>query len=156
MHSGLYGATESKMDLQFESTNMSNPFGYLSAIALAVTTFGTVALMSGFFLKPDTTFDDYPANVVPLFGGFLFIHGVSELVATRVTAARYGVKLSPLFLVPSNWTGCLGGMNNYESLLPNKKALFDIPVAHDLGNVLPYAVEGVGVPVDPPAFAGLL
>ena len=50
-------------------------------------------------------------------------------LATRITAARYGVKLSPSFLVPSNWTGCLGVMNNYESLLPNKKALFDIPVA---------------------------
>lgn len=50
-------------------------------------------------------------------------------IATRVTAARYNVKLSPSFLVPSNWTGCLGVMNNYESLLPNKKALFDIPVA---------------------------
>ncbi|WJX48775.1 putative zinc metallopeptidase egy3, chloroplastic, variant 2 [Trifolium repens] len=200
---------KAEMDLQFESTNLSNPFGYLSAIALAVTTFGTVALMSGFFLKPDATFDDYLANVVPLFGGFLSILGVSE-VTTRVTAARYGVKLSPSFLVPSNWTGCLGVMNNYESLLPNKKALFDIPVARtasayltslvlavaafvadgsfnggdnalyirpqffynnplfsfiqlvigpytdDLGNVLPYAVEGVGVPVDPLAFAGLL
>ncbi|XP_056695053.1 probable zinc metallopeptidase EGY3, chloroplastic [Spinacia oleracea] len=101
-------------------------------------------------------------------------------------------------------------MNNYESLLPSKKALFDIPVARtasayltsmalavvafasddsfnggdnalfvrpqffennplfsiikyvigpcadDLGNVLPCAVEGVGVPVDPLAFSGIL
>ncbi|TKY71224.1 zinc metallopeptidase EGY3 [Spatholobus suberectus] len=200
---------KAEMDLQFESTKLSTPLGYFSSIALAVTTFGTVALTSGFFLKPDATFDDYLADVVPLFGGFLFILGVSE-IATRVTAARYGVKLSPSFLVPSNWTGCLGVMNNYESLLPNKKALFDIPVARaasayltslmlavaafvadgsfnggdnalyirpqffynnpllsfiqlvigpytdDLGNVLPYAVEGVGVPVDPLAFAGLL
>ncbi|PNX77725.1 peptidase M50 family [Trifolium pratense] len=96
-----------------------------------LTTFGTVALMSGFFLKPDATFDNYLANVVPLFGGFLILSilGVSEVsyvVETRVTAARYGVKLSPSFLVPSNWTGCLGVMNNYESLLPSKKALFDI------------------------------
>lgn len=30
------------------------------------------------------------------------------------------------------------------------------PYADDLGNVLPNAVEGVGVPVDPLAFAGLL
>ncbi|KAK4258870.1 hypothetical protein QN277_005269 [Acacia crassicarpa] len=200
---------KSEMDLQFETTKLSTPFGYLSAISLCVTTFGTIALMSGFFLKPDATFDDYLANVVPLFGGFVTILGVSE-IATRVTAAQYGVKLSPSFLVPSNWTGCLGVMNNYESLLPNKKALFDIPVARtasayltslvlaiaafvadgsfnggdnamyirpqffynnpllsfiqfvigpytdDLGNVLPYAVEGVGVPVDPLAFAGLL
>lgn len=200
---------KSEIDLQFESTRLSTPWGYVSAIALCVTTFGTIALMSGFFLKPDATFDDYIANVVPLFGGFLSILGVSE-IATRVTAARHGVKLSPSFLVPSNWTGCLGVMNNYESLLPNKKALFDIPVARtasayltslllaaaafisdgsfnggdnalyirpqffynnpllsfvqfvvgpyadDLGNVLPNAVEGVGVPVDPLAFAGLL
>ncbi|XP_059653061.1 probable zinc metallopeptidase EGY3, chloroplastic [Cornus florida] len=200
---------KAEMDLQFESTKLSTPLGYVSAVALCVTTFGTIALMSGFFLKPDATFDDYIADVVPLFGGFLSILGVSE-IATRVTTARYGVKLSPSFLVPSNWTGCLGVMNNYESLLPNKKALFDIPVARtasayltslvlavaafvadgsfnggdnalyirpqffynnpllsfiqfvigpytdDLGNVLPYAVEGVGVPVDPLAFAGLL
>ncbi|KAI6678206.1 hypothetical protein NL676_039002 [Syzygium grande] len=105
---------------------------------------------------------------------------------------------------------CLGVVNKYKSLLPNKKALFDILVARtasaymaslaltiaafvadgsfnggdnalymrpqfffnnpllsfiqfiigpytdDPGNVLPYAVEGVGVPVDPLAFAGLL
>ncbi|XWS39846.1 hypothetical protein CRYUN_Cryun18bG0089700 [Craigia yunnanensis] len=200
---------KSEIDLQFESTKLSTPWGYVSAILLCVATFGTIALMSGFFLKPGTTFDDYLADVVPLFGGFVSILGVSE-IATRVTAAHYGVKLSPSFLVPSNWTGCLGVMNNYESLLPNKKALFDIPVARtasayltslvlaiaafvadgsfnggdnalfirpqffynnpllsfiqfvigpyadDLGNVLPYAVEGVGVPVDPLAFAGLL
>ena len=35
--------------------------------------------MSGFFLKPDATWDDYLANVVPLFGGFLSILGVSEV-----------------------------------------------------------------------------
>ncbi|KAM0937997.1 putative metalloprotease EGY1 [Dioscorea sansibarensis] len=200
---------KSETDLQFEATKLSTPWGYISAILLCVATFGTIALMSGFFLKPDATFDDYVADVLPLFGGFLSILGVSE-IATRVTAARYGVKLSPSFLVPSNWTGCLGVMNNYESLLPNKKALFDIPVARtasayltslalaltafvvdgsfsgednalfirpqffynnpllsfiqlvigpyadELGNVLPNAVEGVGVPVDPLAFAGLL
>ncbi|MBA0787541.1 hypothetical protein Gotri_027765 [Gossypium trilobum] len=223
---------KAEIDLQFESTKLSTPWGYVSAIALCVTTFGTIALMSGFFLKPGATFDDYLADVLPLFGGFISILGVSENkmvcvlvivqrlcinppipnieIATRVTAARYGVKLSPSFLVPSNWTGCLGVMNNYESLLPNKKALFDIPVARtasayltslvlaiaafisdgsfnggdnalfirpqffynnpllsfvqfvigpyadELGNVLPNAVEGVGVPVDPLAFAGLL
>ncbi|XP_074275853.1 putative zinc metallopeptidase EGY3, chloroplastic [Silene latifolia] len=200
---------KSEIDLQFESTKLSTPWGFVSALLLGVTTFGTIAITSGFFVKPGATFDDYLADVVPLFGGFLTILGVSE-IATRVTANRYGVKLSPSFLVPSNWTGCLGVMNNYESLLPNKKALFDIPVARtasayltslalavaafisdgsfnggdnalfvrpqffennplfsfiqyvigpyadDLGNVLPNAVEGLGVPVDPLAFAGLL
>lgn len=200
---------KSEIDLQFEYTKLSTPWGYVSAIALGVATFGTIALISGFFLKPGATIDDYIADVLPLFGGFLSILGVSE-IATRITASRYGVKLSPSFLIPSNWTGCLGVINNYESLLPNKKALFDIPVARtasayltslalaitafvsdgslnggdnalfirpqffynnplfsfiqlvvgpyadELGNVLPNAIEGVGVPVDPLAFAGLL
>ncbi|KAF3320478.1 peptidase, M50 family [Carex littledalei] len=200
---------KAEIDLQLEGTKLSTPLGYASAVALGVATFGTIAIMSGFFLKPGASFDDYISDVVPLFGGFLSILGVSE-IATRLTAARYGVKLSPSFLVPSNWTGCLGVMNDYESLLPNKKALFDIPVARtasayltslilavsafvvdgsfnggdnalfirpqffynnpllsfvqlvigpyadELGNVLPNAVEGVGVPVDPLAFAGLL
>ncbi|KAK8949234.1 hypothetical protein KSP39_PZI004960 [Platanthera zijinensis] len=200
---------KAEIDLQFEFSKLSTPWGYLSAILLCVTTFGTIALVSGFFLKPDARFEDYLADVIPLFGGFLTILGVSE-ISTRITAARYGVKLSPSFLIPSNWTGCLGVINNYESLLPNKKALFDIPFARtasayltslalavsafitdgslnggdnalfirpqffynnplfsfiqvfigpyadELGNVLPNAVEGVGVPVDPLAFAGLL
>lgn len=70
---------KSEIDLQFESTKLSTPLGYVSAVALCVTTFGTIALMSGFFLKPDATWDDYLANVVPLFGGFLSILGVSEV-----------------------------------------------------------------------------
>lgn len=71
--------------------------------------------------------------IVYLFFLHLFCGTFSDVyicqIATRLTANRYGIKLSPSFLVPSNWTGCLGVMNNYESLLPNKKALFDIPVA---------------------------
>ena len=70
---------KSEIDLQFELTKLSNPSGYISAIALAVTTFGTIALMSGFFLKPNATFNDYLADVVPLFTGFLTILGVSEV-----------------------------------------------------------------------------
>ena len=72
---------KAEMDLQFESTKLSTPWGYVSAVALCVTTFGTIALMSGFFLKPNATFDDYLADVVPLFGGFLSILGVSEVRA---------------------------------------------------------------------------
>lgn len=70
---------KSEMDLQFESTKLSTPSGYISAVSLAVTTFGTIALTSGFFLKPDAMIDDYLANVVPLFGGFLTILAVSEV-----------------------------------------------------------------------------
>ncbi|KAJ7559313.1 hypothetical protein O6H91_04G079100 [Diphasiastrum complanatum] len=200
---------KAEIDLQFETTKLSNLYGYLSAVLLGVTTLGTISIMSGFFLQPDATFDDYIARVLPLSGGFLTILGVSE-IATRWTAARYGVQLSPSLLIPSTWTGCLGVVNNFESILPSKKALFDIaaaritsayvtsfllalvafaldgsinggenalyirpqffynnpllsfvqyvigPYSDELGNVLPQALEGVGVPVDPLAFAGLL
>ena len=61
------------MDLQFESTKLRTPWGYISAIALCATTFGIVALMSGFFLKPDVTWDDYISTTVPFFGGFISI-----------------------------------------------------------------------------------
>lgn len=70
---------KAEIDLQFESTKLSTPVGYVSAILLSVATFGTIALMSGFFLKPDATWDDYLADVVPLFGGFISILGVSEV-----------------------------------------------------------------------------
>lgn len=70
---------KAEMDLQFESTKLSTPWGYFSAIVLCVTTFGTIALTSGFFLKPDATIDDYLADVVPLFAGFITILGVSEV-----------------------------------------------------------------------------
>ncbi|KAH7373951.1 hypothetical protein KP509_17G080800 [Ceratopteris richardii] len=200
---------KAEIDLQFESSNLSTLGGYTAAVFLGITTLGTIAVMSGFFLEPNATFEDYVSRVLPLAGGFLTILGVSE-VATRSVASAYGVKLSPSFLIPSNWTGCLGVVNNYESLLPNKRALFDIaatratsayvtsfllaliafwvdgstnggdnalyirpqfffnnpllsfiqyvtgPYSDELGNVLPQAVPGVGVPVDPLAFAGLL
>lgn len=74
---------KSEIDLKFESTKLSTPWGYISALALAVTTLGTITLMSGFFLKPDATFDDYIADVVPLFGGFLTILGVSEVCSVH-------------------------------------------------------------------------
>lgn len=70
---------KAEMDLQFEATKLSTPWGYVSAIVLCVTTFGTIALTSGFFLKPNATFDDYLADVVPLFAGFITILGVSEV-----------------------------------------------------------------------------
>lgn len=200
---------KAEIDLQFESSRLSTVGGYTCALLLGVTTLGTIAVMSGFFLEPNATFEDYISRALPLAGGFVTIIGVSE-VATRWVATSYGVELSPSFLIPSNWTGCLGIVNNYESLLPNKKALFDIaatritsayatafllalvafwldgsinggenalyirpqfffnnpllsfiqyvtgPYTDELGNVLPQALPGVGVPVDPLAFAGLL
>lgn len=82
---------KAEIDLQFESTKLSTPLGYFSAITLCVATFGTIALMSGFFLRPGATIDDYISNVVPLFGGFISILGVSEVCGPT------SIHVSPLF-----------------------------------------------------------
>lgn len=84
---------KAEMDLQLESTRLSTPWGYISSVALCVTTFGTIALMSGFFLKPDATFDDYLSDVVPLFGGFISILGVSEVIFS--CPPQYGLHYLP-------------------------------------------------------------
>ncbi|KAK6159190.1 hypothetical protein DH2020_006504 [Rehmannia glutinosa] len=139
---------KSEMDLQFESTKL-------------------MASSS----SPNATIDDYLSDVAPLFGGFLTILAVSE-IATRVTAARYGVKLTSAYLTSLVLTiaafvadGSFNGGDNALYIRPqffyNNPLLSFIqyvvgPYTDDLGNVLPYAVEGVGVPVDPLAFAGLL
>lgn len=73
---------KAEMDLQFESTKLTTPWGYITAVALCVTTFGTIALTSGFFVKPNATIDDYLSDVAPLFGGFLTILAVSEVCYT--------------------------------------------------------------------------
>uniref|UniRef100_A0A453HA94 Uncharacterized protein n=1 Tax=Aegilops tauschii subsp. strangulata TaxID=200361 RepID=A0A453HA94_AEGTS len=85
---------KAEIELQLEVTRLSTPWGYLSAVALAVTTFGTIALMSGFFLKPGASLDDYVSDVIPLFGGFLSILGVSE-VLHRLLIKLFLDKCSP-------------------------------------------------------------
>eukprot|EP00897_Mesotaenium_endlicherianum_P004005 jgi/Mesen1/3632/ME000020S03164 len=119
---------KSEVDLQLGVANRNPLLSLLPSVLLGVTTLGSVAVISSLFLAPDATFDDFVARVLPFFGGFVSILGVSE-IATRWTANHYGVRLSPTLLIPSNWTGCLGAINDFESLLPSKRALFDISAA---------------------------
>lgn len=74
---------KAEIDLQLESQRLSTLTGYVSAVLLGVTTFGTIAIMSGFFLQPDATFDDYVSRVLPLFTGYLGIFGTSEVKISR-------------------------------------------------------------------------
>ncbi|MFQ3583842.1 MAG: site-2 protease family protein [Cyanobacteriota bacterium] len=47
----------------------------------------------------------------------------------RWMAGKYGVRLSPAFVIPSFGIGTLGSLNRIESPVPNRKALFDIAFA---------------------------
>lgn len=50
----------------------------------------------------------------------------SHEVAHRVAAAKYRVKLSPPYFLPSLNLGTLGGVTRLRTLAPSKAALFDI------------------------------
>lgn len=89
-----------EIDLQLEATKLSTPLGYAGAVALGVATFGTIAIMSGFFLKPGASFDDYISDVVPLFGGFLSILGVSEV---KFFGSLYFVQLSDCLVLTKSF-----------------------------------------------------
>ncbi|GJP70028.1 hypothetical protein CLOP_g2111, partial [Closterium sp. NIES-67] len=167
----------------------------------------TTATVSGVNLDPFGA-GEPSHQALPLALGLAVIIGVGEILQ-RIMAGRYGVKLSPPYLLPGP-LGCHGTATRFESLIPSSQALFDMcaakavgsfvtsfvlacvalaadggidggtdpmyiepsffspnlllsfiqyvigPYSDDLGNVMPNAVEGLGVPVNPLAFAGLL
>ncbi|CAI5492539.1 unnamed protein product, partial [Closterium sp. Naga37s-1] len=169
----------------------------------------TTATVSGVNLDPyKVGLGESAHHALPLTLGLATVVGVGEIFQ-RIMAGRYGVKLSPPYLLPGP-LGCHGTATRFESLLPSSRALFDMcaakavgsfmtsfvlacvalaadggvdggidpmyiepsffapnlllsfiqnvigPYSDDLGNVMPNAVEGLGVPVNPLAFAGLL
>jgi hypothetical protein len=77
-----------EIDLQLETGRLSNASGYVTSILLGVTTLGTIAIMSGFFLEPNATYDDYVARVLPLFAGYTGIIGTSEVSTISAIKSR--------------------------------------------------------------------
>jgi membrane-associated protease RseP (regulator of RpoE activity) len=99
------------------------------AVVLFVVTIGTCLEAAGFLQG----FDFYAepqryAEVVPVAASVvagLVAHEVGHQVAAR----NYGVKLSWPFFLPTWQIGAFGALTRFESLLPNRKALFDIAFA---------------------------
>jgi membrane-associated protease RseP (regulator of RpoE activity) len=74
--------------------------------------------------------------------GILLLHESGH----RWMAGRYGVRLSPAFVVPSFGIGTLGSLNRIESPVPTRKALFDIAFAGPaVGGVVSLAVLLLGL-----------
>ncbi|MEN9261752.1 MAG: site-2 protease family protein [Thermostichus sp. HHBFW_bins_43] len=67
-------------------------------------------------------------EALPVSVGILSILLVHE-AGHRWMAGKYGVRLSPAFVIPSFGIGTLGSLNRIESPVPNRKALFDIAFA---------------------------
>ncbi|MBE9031401.1 site-2 protease family protein [filamentous cyanobacterium LEGE 11480] len=102
------------------------------AIALGIATIITCLETSGFLLGFDfyQNISRYP-EVLPLASGLisvLVIHEIGHWVAAR----RYQVKLSWPFFLPTWQIGAFGALTRFESLLPNRNALFDIAFAGPL------------------------
>ena len=94
-------------------------------LATVATTLETAGLLLGFdfFNSPAR----YP-EVAPIAAGIWAVLGARE-IARRVAANRYKVRLSWPFFIPTWQIGCFGSIDRFESLLPNRKALFDIAFA---------------------------
>ncbi len=99
------------------------------AIALGVATIATCLETAGFLLG----FDFYQApqryrEVLPMAIGLISILAAHEL-GHWFMARKYQVKLSWPFFLPTWQIGAFGALTRFESLLPDRKTLFDIAFA---------------------------
>jgi membrane-associated protease RseP (regulator of RpoE activity) len=107
----------------------STPFQKVVAIALGVATLATCLETSGFLLG----FDFYQTpqryrEVLPIAIGLISILAAHEL-GHWFMARKYQVKLSWPFFLPTWQIGAFGALTRFESLLPDRKTLFDIAFA---------------------------
>jgi len=99
------------------------------AVVLILVTIATSLETGGLLLGFD--FFNSPARyleVLPIAAGIWAVLGSGE-IARRVLANRYKVRLSWPFFIPTLQIGSFGAIDRFESLLPNRKVLFDIAFA---------------------------
>jgi membrane-associated protease RseP (regulator of RpoE activity) len=99
------------------------------AVVLFLATIAT-SLETGGILQ---SFDFFTAparyqEALPIAAGILAVLAAHE-IGHRLLARRYQVRLSPPFFLPTLQIGAFGAITRFESLLPNRKVLFDIAVA---------------------------
>ncbi|MBV6628190.1 MAG: site-2 protease family protein [Rivularia sp. (in: Bacteria)] len=94
----------------------------LASIATSLEA-GGILLSFDFFANPGRYQESLPITLG--FFTVLLAHEVGHWVIAR----RHGVKLSLPYLLPSVQIGSFGAITRFESLLPNRKVLFDIALA---------------------------
>ena len=102
---------------------------YILAVTLIIATiatiFETASILLGFdFFSHLERFTE----VLPIGSGIIAILAAHEL-AHYFLARRYQVKLSPPFFLPTLQLGSFGAITRFASLVPSRKALFDIAFA---------------------------
>ncbi len=100
-------------------------FAAVLFVATIATSLETGGLLQGFdvFTAP-TRYQE----AIPIALGIVAVL-VTHEIGHRVLAQRYQVRLSPPFFLPTLQIGAFGAITKIESLLPNRKVLFDIALA---------------------------
>ncbi|MGD1903490.1 MAG: site-2 protease family protein [Geitlerinemataceae cyanobacterium] len=107
----------------------------LLALVLFAATIVTTAIASGLFLSFDLFAQpERWREVVPLAAGIWAIAGTHE-IGHLVAARKHGVSLSWPFFLPAWQIGTFGSIVRFQSILPNRTALFDIAAAGPLASV---------------------
>ncbi|MGL5081749.1 MAG: site-2 protease family protein [Microcoleaceae cyanobacterium] len=97
----------------------------LLMLATVATTFEAGGLLLGFdFFAEPTRY----LEVLPIALGVIAIL-VTHEVAHQVAAQRHNVKFGWPFFIPIIQVGTFGACNRFESLVPNRKVLFDVAFA---------------------------
>ncbi len=99
------------------------------AVALLVATIATSLETGGLLLGFD--FFANPARfweALPIAAGILAVLAAHE-IGHRLLARRHQVRLSPPYFLPTLQIGSFGAITRFESLMPNRKVLFDIAVS---------------------------
>ena len=101
----------------------------LLAVVLLIATVVTSLETGGLLLRFDLFSN--PARfweALPIAAGILAVLAAHE-IGHRSVAHRYQVRLSPPFFLPATQIGSFGAITRFESLVPNRKVLFDIAIA---------------------------
>ena len=124
------------------STLFQKGVAVLLLLATIAATLESGGLMLGFdfFTAPHRL-----AEVLPLAAGILSVLAVHEF-GHWLLARRYQVRLSLPFLIPTWQIGSFGAVTRFESILPNRNALFDIAIAGPAaGGILSLSMVVVGL-----------
>jgi membrane-associated protease RseP (regulator of RpoE activity) len=149
----VQGSEEKPVVIVLPSRNDPQPatvpqriFAAILFLATCATCLETAGILQGFDVF--SAYQRIP-EALPIALGILAILIAHEL-GHRVMARQHQVRLSPPFFLPTWQIGSLGSFFRFESILPNRRVLFDIAFAGPaVGGLLALVVLLIGLVLSP-------